>query len=310
MNMRKMLAAAMAAALLASLSACAGAHQDSANDAETQPLLSPTAPTLAPVEDSPAETEPPAATAAPTETEVPTDTPEDPTAAAPDETDPEPTEAAPTAPAELTFMQNTASDSVLGVNYTIDYPTVSGDPDNDAAYGEMIDHAIARIIGFGDDLVAMGNGDVTLDVNYTVTLNNDEYLSILWSGDYFVEMAAYPVNFVHGLIIDKATMEIVYLADLYNVDEAFGEVVNAQVDALLVPTLAERLGVTETELYDAGVDGNFNYTNHYLPEEDFGTSYTAWLTPDGAAIGVDLLHVLGDYCPVVIPYDTIADYRK
>ncbi len=307
MNMRKMLAAAMAAALLATLSACAGAHQDSANDAETQPLLSPTAPTLAPVEDSPAETEPPAATAAPTETEVPTDAPEDPTAG---ETEPEAAETAPETPAALTLTQNTASDSVLGVNYTIDYPTVSGDPDNDAAYGAMIDHAIARIISFGDDLVAMGNGDVTLDVNYTVTLNNDEYLSILWSGDYFVEMAAYPVNFVHGLIIDKAAMEIVYLADLYNVDETFGEVVNAQVDALLVPTLAERLGVTETELYDAGVSGSFTYSNHLLPEEDFGTSYTAWLTPDGAAIGVELLHVLGDYCPVVIPYDTIADYRK
>ncbi len=301
---KKIFATIMAAVLLCGSTACAGAHQDSGTGTDSQPQLSPSAPTH-PAEESASGTE------APVPTEAPTAEPTEAETAAPTASPTEGTTEVIPSTAELSFtIQNTAGEGFADVySYDFDYPEVSGDPANDEKFNELITHEIARLHSYADELTLMECSHVSMHMDCNVTLNDEHYLSVLWAGDYFIEKAPHPVGFVHSVVIDKQTMETVYLGHFYDYGEEFDAYVNLLVEDLLVPTLAERLGVTETELYDAGVTGSFSSYGYHLPMEDMGTGRSFWLTEEGLVLPVDVLHVYGDYCPIVIPFDKLTAFE-
>ncbi len=291
-----------AAGLLLSATACAGAKNPTKTESSTETALSPTAPTQS-TEDAPQETEAPtlpteAASTEPAPTDAPTEEPE---------TEAETISAG---SLELEFTQSSTSGELGGLTYTISYPEVSTDPAYETAFNDLISSAVASLISYGEGIDYEDDRNVTLTVNqYNITRNDSEYLSILWVGDYFVETAAHPNIFTESIIIDKSSMQIVSIGELYTLNEAFAETVNAEIDANLIPMLAEKLGVMDSELADAGVSGSVDINMLIQDTMEVGTEYSAWLTDDGVAFAVSIAHVYGDYCPVVVPYETLAAYE-
>lgn len=265
-------------------------------------------------------TAPSAETEAPTEAETMAET--QPQTDAPTETEaPQPSETEPTDTGESgEFITLTVEDAdKISIAYPqLDSGTAEAESINAiirAHVDEMIEFCqeredVARLdaIAFGDDeRLERAVCSLSAD-NFEITWNDEQYLSICWTGYWSLGTAAHPNGFANGLIIDKETLSEVTLTDLYHVDEGFTQAVQDTIDAGMADALAQKLG-TEPEEF-AGMTSTVTTETLQTSNKGFEEGNTAYLTAEGMAISVYTYHAIGDHCEVIVPFETLNIFRK
>ncbi len=158
-----------------------------------------------------------------------------------------------------------------------------------------------------DDLYQ--NASCSLHVSdYEITRNDADYLSIVWHGEYFLSSAAHPNLFAQGLVIDKNTMTMVTLSDLYEMTPEFYEVIQNEASARTAAALVQKFGGTEADYANAAP----SIYEFVLPMagETIIDSHMFALTDSGIIVDAIILHVFGDYVEIHIPFEAIENFRK
>ncbi len=158
-----------------------------------------------------------------------------------------------------------------------------------------------------DDLYQ--NASCSLHIpDYEITRNDADYLSIVWHGEYFLSSAAHPNLFAQGLVIDKHTMTVVSLSDLYKMTPDFYEVIRNEASARTAAALVKKFGGTEADYANAAP----SIYEFALPTagETIIDSHMFALTDSGIIVDAIILHVFGDYVEIHIPFEAIENFRK
>ncbi len=292
MNLRS-LAAGSALALTLTLTAC-GSQSDPKTSSVIETTI--TTQTTTGTEISSEET-----TEAPTETEATTEA----------ETEvltetQAPTEA-PTEVQPVQYQEMTAYDTVNTESY-VRYPMQVGGKDADtinALIKLRVDEMLAYIHDEDHDVPDV---EWTCNIyvgNYVITRDDEKYLSILWTGDWFHSLAAHPNNFAQSIIIDKETLTEVKLSDLYTIDEAFVSRVQEQVNAQLHDVLAAKYDISPDEIREVRAS---EVTADALLQSGTGFGYglPVCLTDDGILVSVCVPHYIGDHCEIEIPQTALS----
>lgn len=240
---------------------------------------------------------------------------------------PETTAAETKAPTETETIEETQapseSETAEETQTSAAYTTMTAkDPENELSYikypklesGEHADAINALIKAKADEMLASIH-DEDLDIpdvewtcniyaDYEITRDDEKYLSILWTGDWFVSYAPHPNQFAQGLIIDKSTMTEVKLNDLYTVDEAFVQKVQAQVDAQLHSVLAEKFDVSTDDVKE--ITSDMTIEGFVQNGTQFDCIIPVCLAENGVIFSVYVPHYVGDHCEIVIPYEEFA----
>lgn len=265
-------------------------------------------------------TAPPTVTEAPTEAETKAETQPQTDATAGIEA-PQPSETTPTdAGGSGEFITLTVEDAD---KISIAYPQLDSGTAEAESINAIIRAHVDEMIAFCQecedaarlDAIAYGNSErleravCALQTDtFTITWNDEQYLSICWTGYWSLGTAAHPNGFADGLIIDKATLSEVTLTDLYHVDEGFTQAVQDTIDAGLADALAQKLG-TEPEEF-AGMTATVTPETLQASNKSFESGNAAYLTAEGMAISVYTYHAIGDHCEVIVPYETLNIFRK
>ncbi len=261
-----------------------------------------------------ADRHPPESTApAITETEASTETSETVETQAPTETETSAETQAPTETETTTETQSAVSYKEMTVHDKhntesyVRYPLQEGGKDADAVNALIrarVDEMLASI--YAEDL-DVPDVEWTCNIyveNYEITRDDEKYLSILWTGDWFHSLAAHPNNFAQGIIIDKSTMTEVKLTDLYTVDEAFVQKVQAQVDAQLHSVLAEKFDISTDDVKE--ITSEVTLDGLVQSGTQFGYGIPVCLAENGVIFSVYVPHYIGDHCEIEIPYEELA----
>ncbi len=137
------------------------------------------------------------------------------------------------------------------------------------------------------------NGKITLDqYNYDVTLEGNQIISIVFTGNINVEGAAHPNSIILTLNIDLLTGN---LLDATNIIENKEEFIK-----LLKSDKAEYEGVDGAEKYIKK-----DLDNDVLQSEVFEISKEIYFTPEYICTVVSVPHAIGDYAVVKLKYNDL-----
>ena len=135
--------------------------------------------------------------------------------------------------------------------------------------------------------------EVTLDnYSYEATLTRDQFVSIIFSGNIFVEGAAHPSNLFITLNIDMLKEKEVKLDDFIDNQDEFIK--------LLKSDKAIFRGVEEAEKYVKK-----ELSKDELKAELFENNKNVYFTEKGIAVVIEVPHAIGDYAIFEIAYEDI-----
>lgn len=211
-----------------------------------------------------------------------------------------------------------ANDSASTNNYTyeiksnpwgeeaiaVTYPTLVNSENQEWAdqINEIIQADLNNVIDGSEGIRgAAENPDaVTVDAGYEYSESMSTILSIKYLGSYFVEGAAYPVNFYHTITINLDKAEILKLSDLFVIDQAF-------VDAFKMGTYAPY--DVDLDLEAAGENVQDIISKQYTDEELIAWFSDAevdfYMTETGVILSVEVPHALGDHLEMAVTYENI-----
>jgi len=210
-------------------------------------------------------------------------------------------------------------------NITVSYPQISNLADNDkqTRINNLIkaavfdDYGITEMIKTGfipiyDEPVE----NLTMDVTYTIELQNTNILSIKYLGEAYVKNAAHPYNELYTTNIDISNENILKLPDIVRIDQAF---VNAFRKGTYIPwfeisgddikQLNAAISTAMSDYNDSGLKTAFEQSDK---TEVSGNPYSVYcyLTKEGIVVSISVAHVTGDHAEFEIPYNSIKDNIK
>lgn len=239
------------------------------------------------------EAETTAETEAPTETETTAETEA-------------PTETATESQPSVGYKEMTAYDAQNPDSY-VRYPMQEGGKDADAVNALIKARVDEMLASIHDEDLDVPDMEWICNIyvgNYEITRDDEKYLSILWTGDWYVSYAAHPNNFAQSIIIDKESLKEVKFSDLYTVDEALVQKVQAQVDAKLQGTLAEKFDVSTDEVSE--ITSSVSLDDLLQSGTEFGWGRPVCLTENGIILSVSVPHYIGDHCEIEIATDALS----
>lgn len=178
-------------------------------------------------------------------------------------------------------------------NLTIEYPQLS--PVQDGAVEQQINEVIKEDVSlFMNDYK---DPDASLNMDYKIMLQNDEILSIVYTGDYSFTGGMYPSHFLFTTNIDMKTGEKIKLTDRFVIDEAF-------IDSFKQSPYIDReenqsnymekkAAVTEYVFRQDLLEAFKNADQPSFVKNLYGV-YT-YYTEDALIISIQVPHVLGDH---------------
>lgn len=195
-----------------------------------------------------------------------------------------------------------------------DYTIVSDNYVLDDKAGNNIKIVYPKIIGFVDGnrqdeinnllknaaFIATKQVDqnLTLDLDYTISLTTNRLISVQYDGFYYVTTAAHPINYFHTVNIDLETGKMLLLQDMVGVDDQLADKIINQGNGV-----SEYLTSLEIE----------DIKNNYLLDsrrEDWNTTIyecnSFYLTPDHLGISFPTIHAMGDHIEYEIPYEKVG----
>jgi len=155
---------------------------------------------------------------------------------------------------------------------------------------------------------------LALDVNYDITRNDSDYLSITFEGDFNHKCLPHPTHYFNALIIDLKKHELVSLPDLYNINTDFINILRKEFSRqiILTPKFANE-STSEKKMLQESLD---NYSDGYLRKLlGSGDAYPVmyqrtFLTSDMVGISMPLPYAMGDHFEVMLSYASLSSFEK
>ncbi len=208
-----------------------------------------------------------------------------------------PSEPAPTATSGSPALTITAAAYEEG-NIRLRYPQTAGlsDEAKQTALNKLIQNDVWKYT-VGPDIDAYSRETITYNLDYKVTLQTENLLSVLYTGSVSIEGGMHPSNVIYAATFDLQRGEKLSLSDFVTVDAAFADRVQ-KADSITacdgtkaddIPPLVRSLPVDE--MIRGFTDG-------------LGTDYyTFHLAPDALIVSVPVVHAAGDYALITLPGD-------
>lgn len=178
---------------------------------------------------------------------------------------------------------------------------------NQLILNELEQEEIKNII----DGVDIQEDALTLELDYIITYQSENIISILYSGYASIEGSAHPNNMTYGVTIDLSTNKRLYLSDFVDINEEFAnQISNSNNWRIDVSKANENIDETTSKAISENVkEFGLNYLIGYLLEESQSDFY---LTKDGIGIIAQTAHVMGDYAMTELPgyHEPLSENRQ
>jgi len=135
---------------------------------------------------------------------------------------------------------------------------------------------------------------LTLELDYKITYQSENIISILYTGNAYIEGGMHPDNLAYGVTIDLSTNKRLYLNDFVDINNAFADqIINADTWKNGVSETDETTAKTINEAISENMRSlGLNYFIGYLIDQSQCNFY---ITQEGIGIIVQIPHVMGDY---------------
>ena len=154
-----------------------------------------------------------------------------------------------------------------------------------------------------------------MNISYNITRNDSNYLSVTFEGWFHHIKAAYPSHLFYSLTIDKVNVKIIFIDDLYCIDDDFIEFFQSNINELVREGLARKFQILPDDISDdvvkiileASNNNNFSEIKGKLTSNG-EYSYPFFLTDEAVGISISIPHVMGDHFEILISYDELSKY--
>lgn len=176
----------------------------------------------------------------------------------------------------------------------INYPQISifGKPNEQEKLNEMIKE---RAYSYLDNYSPEEKETFSLDMDYSVSLENEGLLSIQFSGYSYVEGAAHPVDIFDTINIDMKKFEPLQLTDIVTIDAEF---LKELKESELQSDIIEQKNILTERSDEEWLTS--------LQHADTSEADIRWyLTENMLGISVQISHAIGDHAEFEIKYDKL-----
>jgi len=150
-----------------------------------------------------------------------------------------------------------------------------------------------------------------MDISYNITRNDSDYFSVTFEGDFNNKKAAHPGQFFYALTIDKNDEKIIFVDDLYHIDDAFVKIF--QRKDKIREGLEKKYQALPEDISDDFIEdvmGYFTNTNEikecFTKNNEY--SYPFFLTDEAVGISISIPHVIGDHFEILISYEELQQF--
>lgn len=200
-------------------------------------------------------------------------------------------------------------------NIHIKYPQLNGlsDMQKQTALNEFIKNDIlnSQVNTIYENGIADEAMPLSLDLDYQVTLNTPELLSIAYEGSSYIEGGAHPNNILYGLTLDLQNQKKLYLSNFTDISmDLIDKIKNAK------SVSNQSLGEIDDETVQESIKTAFNNDLETLGPGfiiwalEHGSESNFYITDESLFVCYDVAHVLGDYAAFEIPGLPIANYTQ
>ena len=179
---------------------------------------------------------------------------------------------------------------------SINYPQLISDERDFYKTNQLIKHTMENIL----KLKYGGNYEnLTLNVDYRITLSNNSLLSVVFEGLSNVISAAHPINVFFTLNIDLINDVKLNIDDIITVDS---ELIRIYRDEWKKQSLSE--------ISDYINDFKDDELKIWFKDEDEGEHCYIYLTDTQLGISLTVPHAMGDHVEILISYEEIGPNLK
>ncbi len=198
----------------------------------------------------------------------------------------------------MTYVKEEVNDDI-----NIQYPKVSG-IENEVMEKKINDRIKSEALKIYNEYNDEDLGHLDLDVKYSISLENEYFLSIHYVGVADLEMAPHPHKLFYTTNIDMQTGNRLRLVDIVDIDEGLIEMfVNG--DFKLIWPEQEESELSHCRTYDVAEKSFIDADS----EENMGSVFS-YMTKDSLGLTIPTEHSIGGYAQFEIKYKEIVDYLK
>lgn len=187
-------------------------------------------------------------------------------------------------------------------NIKILYPQIKGLGDNskentinDLIKNDVLNSQVEAPIKYYQDATHT-TVKLTLDLEYQVTLNTTELLSVIYTGYSNIEGSAFPTKSIYAITIDLKNATKLELSDFTTMDTNLAQKIK---QSIAVTNDAVKNGMDKNVLITA-IQSMDDQTLIQGLKEQWAYN-TFYVTPNSLVVSVDVAHAIGDYALVELP---------
>lgn len=201
------------------------------------------------------------------------------------------------------IKSNTFSNTSNHNNIVFKYPTIKGEGFEKS--NKLIENYIHTFLieMYGPDY-----SDLELTMDFTISFQNDSFISILFKGWGNVKTAAHPNEWFLSLNINLKNGNRVKLSDLYSLNDDFMniyfEAAKKQVPEQFSENKEDWIRIIDD------IQKDYDLTNSKFKETDTNYGVQSYFTPNGLGFSTQIPFAIGDHFETVIPYSSIEKHLK
>lgn len=164
---------------------------------------------------------------------------------------------------------------------------------------DLINEIIEKdIISFIQDYYDDIYEGLTLDVNYEVSYQEKNIISIVYTGIGNVESAAHPINIFKSININIPQNKKIYLNNLYNIDDNFVELFKEEFN--------KQVSFEKSIILNNYSD---NDLKELLKNTDLKHSVMSYLKNEKVGLSLEVPHAIGDYIIIEIDSKKLEKFK-
>ncbi|KHD34963.1 hypothetical protein NL50_14985 [Clostridium acetobutylicum] len=216
-------------------------------------------------------------------------------------------------------MYSIAQNTYTIANIKINYPQISnlGDNNKQLAINNLIKDSVINGFNLTQAIKTKTLPDynepienLTLNVNYTVELQNSNILSIRYLGSSNMKGSAHPNNELYTTNIDINNAKTMNLQGMFSINQTLitsfrkGAYIpyNSSIDS---QTISKEISTYN----DSYLQTAFEKSDNPIGQENPSSAFS-YLTKDGLVISIGITHAAGDHAELKIPYSSIKSIVK
>lgn len=154
------------------------------------------------------------------------------------------------------------------------------------------------IISFVQDYYDNIYEGLTLNINYEISYQGKDMISIVYTGTGNVETAAHPTNIFKTININISQNKKVYLSNLYNIDDDFIE--------LFKEEFKKQVNLEKSIILDSYND---NDLKELLKNADLKSNIMSYLKDKNVGLSFEVPHAIGDYITITINNEKLEKFK-